>query len=155
MDERTQLEMCERMWIEEPVFFISTCTKDRRAILSSERAVALLVEEWRLARKRHGWSVGRYLIMPDRVHFFCAADISARPLSQWLQIWKEWTSKRLARELGWENPVWGGDFSKNLLNSHESYSQQWLSVRTDPVQARLAHGPEDWPWQGEIEPLHC
>lgn len=154
MDERTQLEMCERMWIEEPVFFISTCTRDRRAILNSEQAVGLLVEEWGLARKRHGWSVGRYLVMPDRVHFFCAADISARPLSQWLQIWKEWTNKRLARRLGLESPLWESSFSKDLLHSYESYCRQWEQVREHPVGAQLVQSSDRWPWQGEIEYLH-
>ena len=153
MDERQQLERCERMWMEEPVFYISTCAKDRRMVLSTPSAVNLLVEEWRLARKRHGWSVGRYLIMPDQVHFFCAADISARPLSQWLQIWKEWTAKRLVRHLGMEGSLWQPDFSRDLLHSLESYSQKWKSLLDQPVRANLAASGEDWPWQGEIERL--
>ena len=151
MDDRQQMERCERRWIEEPVFYISTCTKDRRAVLNTETAVNLLVEEWALARKQHGWSVGRYLVMPERVQFFCAADISARPLSQWLQIWKEWTSKRMVRELGFQSPIWEIEISKSLLHSSEAYSQKLRSVLDDPVQANLVADSEDWPWRGEIE----
>jgi len=153
MEQHTQLEMCERMWGEEPVFFISTSTNDSQVALNNEKVMSLLVEEWKLARKRHGWSVGRFLVMPDRVFFSCAADISARPLSQWLQIWKEWTSKRLNRELGWEGPVWGGELSRDLLSSYESYSHKWQTVSEEPVRAQLTGEPADWPWQGEIERL--
>ena len=153
MDERLQTVRCERRWIEEPLFFISAWTRDRRPVLNSASAVNLLLEEWKVAQKRHGWNVGRYLVMPDRVGFFCAAEISARPLSQWLQIWKEWTAKRLERELGLQAPLWDIGFSKQLLGSWEGYSQKLGSLLAEPEQARLVVNAEDWEWQGEVEPL--
>jgi hypothetical protein len=152
MEER-QLERLERAWAEEPVFFISTRLESGEGVLNTLSAVELLVEEWRLAQKRHGWSVGPYLVLPDGVQFFCAADISARPLSQWLQIWKEWTSKRMARQLGIQPPAWESGYSKNLLQSEESFSQKWQSVCQEPVRAHLVDDPEDWPWRGDLEKL--
>jgi hypothetical protein len=41
----------------------------------------ILVKEWQTARPRHGWVVGRYAIMPDHVHFFCAPESNAKLLS--------------------------------------------------------------------------
>lgn len=141
------------MWSEDPVFYISTCINDQRMVLNTEPVVNLLVEEWGLAQKRHGWNVGCYLVMPERVQFFCAADISARPLSQWLQIWKQWTAKRMARELGLEGVTWEPGFCRYLLHSVESYEQKWDSVLAEPVRARLVDAPEDWPWRGRLEHL--
>jgi hypothetical protein len=37
--------------------------------------------------------------MPDHVHFFCRAELDARPLRIFIQKWKEWTSKRITREI--------------------------------------------------------
>jgi len=29
----------------------------------------ILIQEWSSARKRRGWAIGRYVIVPDHVHF--------------------------------------------------------------------------------------
>lgn len=41
-------------------------------------------------------------------------------------------------------------FFDHVLRSHESYSQKWEYVRTNPVRAHLSKTPEEWPYQGEI-----
>ena len=43
----------------------------QKATNSACRGVShILIDEWRNAHERHGWAIGRYVIMPDRVHFF-------------------------------------------------------------------------------------
>ncbi len=50
---------------------------------SSEEAHALLIDAWRSAKM---WQVGRYVIMPDHVHLFCApAESETQPLLQWVK----------------------------------------------------------------------
>ncbi len=44
------------------------------------------------------WAIGRYVIMPDHVHFFCSAELDAKTLPIFMQRWKEWISKRIVRE---------------------------------------------------------
>ena len=100
-DERVHkhLRRLERVWVDWPIYFITTCTFERRAILGSSDIAAILVQEWRNAHDRHGWAIGRYVIMPDHVHFFCRAELDAKPLRIFMQKWKQWTSKRVAREI--------------------------------------------------------
>jgi putative transposase len=57
------------------------CTKDRRAVLTRDEVTEILIDEWRAARERHSWAVGRYVITPDHVHFFCRPEPGARKLS--------------------------------------------------------------------------
>src|SRR5207248_4124540 len=64
------LRRLQRVWIDWPIYFITTCIFKRRAILASREVAAILVDEWRNAHDRHGWAIGRYVIMPDHVHFF-------------------------------------------------------------------------------------
>ena len=45
------------------------------------------------------WAIGRYVVMPNHVHFFCSAELGAKTLPVFLQAWKQWTSKRITREL--------------------------------------------------------
>ena len=65
--------------------------------------------------------------MPDHVHFFCRAELDAKPLPIFMQKWKQWTSKRMAREvaaIGIGDPdleqsgtVWQEEFFDHVLRS--------------------------------------
>src|SRR5207249_9815557 len=104
------LRRLERVWIEWPIYFVTTCTLKRRSILTSKQVASILTQEWRSAHERHGWAIGRYVVMTDHVHFFCSAELDAKPLSIFLQKWKEWTSKRMARELHFSAKIWQEEF---------------------------------------------
>jgi putative transposase len=133
------------------LFFISTNTNQRRPILTAPKVARILVEEWNMALICHGWKVGRYVVMPDHVHFFCWPDTrKAKTLSQFMQAWKQWTSKRIIRECNGSTPVWQADFFDHLLRSTESAQNKWKYVVLNPVRAGLVVNASDWPWQGEI-----
>lgn len=150
---RKHLRRLDRIWVEWPIYFVTTCTHDRRKILASTGVAHIVSEELRVAHLRHGWAIGRYVIMPDHVHFFCAAELNAKTLPTFLQAWKQWTSKRIARELNCSQPVWQEEFFDHVLRSAESYGQKWDYVRENPVRAGLVSRADEWPWQGEIERL--
>jgi REP-associated tyrosine transposase len=164
-DERVHkhLRRLERVWVDSPIYFITTCTFERRPILSSSDIAAIFVQEWRTAHNRHGWAIGRYVIMPDHVHFFCRAELSAKPLRIFMQKWKQWTSKRIGRDIarvGIGNAgtkktgtLWQEEFFDHILRSSENYSQKWEYVKENPVRAGLVKESDDWPFQGEIESL--
>jgi len=87
--EHSHLKRMDRIWIENPIYFITTCTEDRENILANPQVAGILVEEWKSAKDRHDWGVGRYVIMPDHVHFFCAPGNEAKDLSRFMKLWKE------------------------------------------------------------------
>jgi len=147
------LRRLERVWIDRPIYFMTTCTFRRRAILATNEIAAILTNEWRNAHDRHGWAIGRYVIMPDHVHFFCRAELDAKSLPIFMQKWKQWSSKRMARELKVVGRVWQEEFFDHVLRSCESYSQKWDYVKENPVRAGLVKKSDDWPFQGEIESL--
>ena len=147
------LRRLQRVWIDWPIYFITTCTFKRRAILVSKEVAAMLIDEWLDAHSRHGWAIGRYVIMPNHVHFFCSAELGDKPLPIFMQRWKGWTSKRIARELKLSGRVRQEEFSDHVLRSSESYSQKWDYVKENPVRAGLVQSSFEWPWQGEVELL--
>jgi len=82
------LRRLKHIWIDFPIYFITACVRNRKAVLSRGEAAQILVQEWRAAHTRHGWVIGRYVIMPDHVHFFCRAEIGAKTLSDFVGNWK-------------------------------------------------------------------
>jgi REP element-mobilizing transposase RayT len=102
--------------LERPAdLFHTTCTLERRAILACKEVAAILVDEWRHAHDRHGWAIGRYVIMPNHVHFFCSAELNAKSLPMFMQRWKEWTSKPIVRGLKSSGRIWQALAQRRLL----------------------------------------
>jgi REP element-mobilizing transposase RayT len=146
------LKRLSKVWIEQPVYFVTTCVAGRRALLASETVHVVLREEWQGLSTRHGWSVGRYVVMPDHVHFFVTTSQAAScALSIVVGRWKEWTAKRVLRELGARPPLWHAEFFDHVLRSNESKSEKWIYVRENPVRAGLVAKAEDWPYAGSID----
>lgn len=152
------LRRLERVWLEPAIYYITICTFQRKPILATEFVAQILVQEWKNARKRHGWAVGRYVIMPDHVHFFCAAELDAKSLSDFIREWKSWTSRRIHAlrprpATAATTALWQREFFDHVLRSGESYSQKWDYVRDNPVRAGLVSHPEDCPFSGTVEVL--
>jgi hypothetical protein len=53
------------------IIFLTVCTHRRRPALANEDAARRLIAAWRAA---NFWRVGRYVIMPDHIHLFCAPN---------------------------------------------------------------------------------
>ena len=70
-----------------------------------------------------------------------------------MQAWKQWTSKRIARELKLFGTIWQEEFFDHVLRSDESYSQKWDYVKENTVRADLVKKSDEWQWQGEVESL--
>lgn len=103
-------------------------------------------------RDRHGWTVGRYVVMPDHVHFFVVPLLEgARPLSVAVGKWKEWTAKQILRTTNVAAPLWQPEFFDHLLRTEESRTEKWHYVRENPVRAGLVVRAEDWPYAGAID----
>jgi putative transposase len=55
------------------IIFVSLCAKDRKRILARQEVHQLLRQTWIL---HTDWVVGRYVLMPDHLHLFCAQGYS-------------------------------------------------------------------------------
>ncbi len=152
------LRRLERIWIDSPIYFVTTCTKNRRQILVCEEVASILIDEWRAAHPRHGWAVGCYVIMPDHVHFFCRPEHDATALSEFVGNWKSYTSRKInalspPRSAPSATTLWQREFFDHVLRSSESYSEKWHYVFENPVRAGLVSSADEWKYAGEIETL--
>ncbi|MFO1450324.1 MAG: transposase [Opitutaceae bacterium] len=141
-----------RTWIPTPVTFITTCTASRRAFLASNQIVATLRDEWIQLHSRHGWNVGRYVVMPDHVHFFMTpATPDCRPLPTAIGKWKEWTSRKIAERSTIKPPIWQASYFDRVLRSEADFSETWSYIRENPVRGGLVGKAEDWPYAGAMD----
>ena len=131
------------------ITYVTQVVNGRRPLLTRSEARETILEAW---HKADHWLVGRYVLMPDHLHLFCApARFPSTPLKQWMAFWRA----EVTRRWPWpeEKPVWQKDFFDRQLRQGESYTEKWHYVRENPVRAGLASSVEDWPWQGEMHLL--
>ena len=107
---------------------------------------------------RHGWAVGRYVIMPDHVHFFCRAELDAKSLSDFVGNWKSWTNRAInalgrPRSAPAATTLWQRKFFDHVVRSNESYAEKWNYVQENPFRAGLVKSADHWSYSGEIEIL--
>jgi len=132
------------------VVFVTVCTRNRKPILANDAAHRLLTTVW---RKADAWHVGRYVLMPDHIHFFCSPT-GKEPYSDlktWISYWKNQASKR------WPIPeqknIWQQGYWDRDLRSAQAYEAKWNYVFENPVRQSLVADAKDWPFQGEINVL--
>ncbi len=130
------------------IVFVTVCTSERRRILASPAAHEVILNAWQSAL---AWLVGRYVILPDHMHFFCAPNgIDAPPLERWMRYWKSIVTRNLGQSggSGWQRHHWD-----RQLRRGESYGDKWEYVRSNPVRHELVSNRDDWPFQGELNEL--
>jgi len=131
------------------IIFLSVCTKGRKAILAPEETHRLLCAAW---QTKPTWLLGRYVIMPDHVHLFCApAAVNPQPLGKWVSFWKSNSARHWPRRE--DAPIWQRHFWDTQLRRSESYDEKWEYVVNNPVRAGLVGRAEDWLYQGELNIL--
>lgn len=131
------------------IVFLTLCTKHRKPILASPEAFHFVVSAWQEAKF---WRVGRFVIMPDHVHLFCAPGVwPPHPLGDWIHFWRRAVARSWTRPA--EKPIWQKDYWDHQLRSGDSYSEKWEYVRHNPVRHELVASADQWPYQGELETL--
>jgi putative transposase len=131
------------------IVFLTVCVRNRRRLLATPEAHVAIVESWQ--RSTH-WLVGRYVIMPDHLHLFCApGTLPMQPLNAWVRYWQNLFTRAWPQPN--EKPIWQKEFWDRQLRSGDSYNQKWDYVLNNPVRHGLCATPTDWSYQGELNVL--
>jgi putative transposase len=146
--------MAERLrrldWIYArfPIYFVTTCTAQRRPLLTRPDVHAAMLEFGQAGPAYGAW-LGAYVLMPDHLHGFVALDDKRIDLSSWVKSLKNTLSKQLRRS-GATSPHWQKGFFDHVLRSGESYEEKWHYVRDNPVRVGLIECWEEWSHRGEV-----
>ena len=147
-DRKQRLQRLERILIWSPIYFVTTCTNERRPILAAESVHRAFVQFAQEGIHRGAW-LGAYVLMPDHLHLFVGFDDRKIELSRWMKSLKNTLSKTLGSD-GVRGSHWQKGFFDHVLRSEESYEQKWHYVRENPVRHGLVGNWQDWPFRGEI-----
>lgn len=149
------------------ILFVTLTVQPRGDFLVSDSFHAVFLEA---CRDADAWSVGRYVIMPDHVHLFCApARWPPVDIRRWAGYLKRRVTIRLEAARGDARPPngdaggraslraapwrWQSDCWDTQMRSGDQYHEKGLYVRENPMRAGLVEDAEAWPFQGELNVL--
>ena len=131
---------------QSTIVFVTACARNRDPWLASAAVHNALINVWIDAQ---GWLVGRYVVMPDHVHFFASPGEGSFELETWARYWKRLLSRRLGSRAGkWQSLHWD-----SRIRSGQTYEEKWDYVLHNPVRHGLVETPEQWPYKGEVHEL--
>ena len=133
---------------DEPVYFVTFCVHKRASLLASVGIHSAFIQFANRALREFNVAVGRYVLMPDHVHFFVCGGKDFL-LGRWVGTLKQALARGISRSRS-QGQVWQEGFFDHVLRNDESMSQKWEYIRQNPVRAGLVDHAEDWPFQGEI-----
>ena len=136
-----------------PVYFVTVVTARRRALLDRDVAHRSLIDYAR-ENAGNGRVMGRYVLMPDHMHFMVRLSADAR-LADYVRLLRQriTIALRCAGAVKSDEPVWQPGFFDRLLRTAERHGAAWDYMLRNPLQAGLADVPDHWPYQGEIEAI--
>jgi putative transposase len=113
------------------------------------RAYIELMAEW---CGRCGVEIWAYCLMPNHVHLLAAPE-SADGLYRAIgEAHRRYTRRVNFRE-GWRGHLWQGRFASYVTDDRYLLAAARY-IETNPVRARLAEKPEDWPWSSAAAHIH-
>lgn len=83
--------------------------------------------------------------MPDHLHALLTID-SGESVERAMQFIKGNFSYRLKKESGYAGEVWQRGFSEVRIDGKEDFQRYREYIAHNPVKARLASAPADYPW---------
>ena len=124
----------DRIFSRAPLYFITFCTRDRQKIDDLRRLAAVFRDYCTRAGRKHNVVVGRYVIMPNHVHFFVRGSPDF-VLSSWVGGLKRAMSvaglnqSQAIRLPIQQKSLWQPGFFDHILRNDESYAQKWEYAR--------------------------
>lgn len=131
------------------ILFVTVCLQERVPSLQYSVLHHALLEAWTAA---DAWLVGKYMIMPDHIHFFCAPGTGDPVLLRtWVRYWKRLSTQAAASHqlnLRWQRDCWD-----RQIRTGNGYTEKWDYVQRNPERAGLIEDSKDWPYRGELHLL--
>ena len=116
----------------------------RQTTFFSEADYAAYLKLLAEALPRAGVALWAYCLMPNHAHLILAPERADSLASGIAELHQRYTRRINLRE-AWRGYLWQGRFASFPLDStHLAAAARYVEL--NPVRARLAARPEDWPW---------
>ena len=123
--------------------FITFSCYQRRPLLNSVSAYRVFERELEAVRRRYGFVVAGYVLMPEHVHLL-VGEPRVASLSTAIQVLKQQTSRKLKAQ--GETQFWQRRYYDFNVHNEDKRVEKLKYMHRNPVKRGLVTKPEQWPW---------
>jgi putative transposase len=128
-------------------FFVTAITANRRRLFQTETNAKLLLETLQHYRTQGLYKLHAYVAMPDHIHLLLTTD----DLPKSMKHIRGGFSHRLSSNLD----VWQRGYADHLVQTREEFESRRLYIHQNPVRARLALQPAEYPYSSASRIPKC
>ena len=133
-----------RLRSTDRIFFVTACLHHSLKPLS-ETEFPFVLRAFEAARKRLGFLVCAYVLMPDHWHALLSVSLPLT-ISQSVQQIKYMSARSINRHRKRSGALWLHQFWDRFVRSKKEFQARLEYMQLNPVLKGLVSRPEDWPW---------
>ncbi len=159
------MPLSNRKYFERNGYYITTSVNKFIKIFRERKYIDIILENLNFYRKKYGFKLIGYVIMPDHLHMMIYPDQKrVVEISRFIEDFKKFTSRKL-RELmvknrksgwlklfrlsdgkkkNWKYQIWQQGFDDLGVYSPKVVRTKLNYIHNNPVRAELAEQPEDY-----------
>ena len=130
------------------IFFVTTITAGRLPIFRHDANAKLMIDTLAHYRDQGKFLLHEFVVMPDHIHLLLtpAPEISLERAMQFIK--GGFSFRKQSR-----GPAWQASFTNHRVRDYEDYERHREYIWMNPVRARLARKPEDYPYSSAASAL--
>ena len=126
-------------------YFVTTRCWEGRTVFQVTENAEILTQALLGYRDRGFYLLHQFVVMPNHLHLLLTPS-SNTSLEKAVQLIKGGSSHEIHRERGNSVKIWQEGFHDWTIRDVHDWESKVEYIRLNPVRARLADKPEDWPF---------
>src|SRR5436305_1951198 len=125
------------------MYFVTSSTYQKKALLQSERTATLFIETLLGYRNQERYKLHEFVVMPDHFHLLITPIVT---LEKAVQLIKGGFSFRAGKLFGIHGSIWQSSFYDRRVRDAAEYAAFKRYIHWNPVKRGLAEAPEEYPY---------
>jgi len=126
-------------------YFVTTKTWANREIFRIAESAEILVHRILTCRDQGDYLLHEFVVMPNHLHLLLTPGLSTT-VEKAVQLIKGGSSREIHQQRGHKMEIWQPGFHEWTIRDSRDYEVKRAYIRMNPVQAKLAGRPEEWPF---------
>ena len=127
----------KHLYLEGLVYFITTCTNERKKIFSDAKYAQMVVDAIQFGRERNWFLLLGFVVMPDHIHI--AVVPQQRKISDIVRGIKGFTARKINDLMNKKGKLWQKGYRDFVMDDIEAINQKLRYIEENPVRAGLVN----------------
>jgi REP-associated tyrosine transposase len=126
-------------------YFVTTKTRQNRPLFRVPEVAEIVVRRFLACRDQGAYLLHEFVVMPDHLHLLLT-PAGTTTLEKVMQLIKGGSSHGIHEVRGHRMEIWQPGFHDWTVRDSADYQARREYIWMNPVRARLADQPADWPY---------